>query len=719
MTYRHRALRLVVTISGIGLVAGPLHAEAPAEAEAPTEDPDSIIVTAHGFHEGEISKSDIPLLRTPQAISVVTSDMIRDRGITDLNDALRSVAGISRSSTYGYYDAYTIRGYDTAYDSLYLDGLITHSVAGTNYELAGLERVEVLKGPASSLYGAAPIGGVINLVSKRPREDAFLYAGVATGSYDMIEASIDANVPLDKNGTVLLRVNALFRDQDDFIRFAGKNRRFLAPALTWVIGPDTHLTILGRWQQDHDNPWSPLPAEGTVLPNANGPIPYGFAVNFPGDQKVINNQDRKSIGYIFDHRFSDAVSFSQTLRYTHARTYWNNWLFADAFVDSAYVNGVQQGHIFGYNVYGPFRETDKHFGVDSRMTFKFETGSISHNVLAGIDYRQADTEASEDGGNYDLVTNWLDYLNPDYSFRLIHDPIWAYSSSSKGHQTGLYVQDHIGFGDRLFLTLGGRWDWVTNGGKKDNDFSPRVGANYLITPDISLYASWSRSFSPQFGWIASFDGSPLPNGHGRNIEAGVKLGDAGGTLNGAAAVFDLVRTNVPTADPLHPGFSVVTGEQRSRGFEVEGVWKPAQGWDLSLAYTYIDAKITEDNVIPVGTRLGNVPKHNLYVRGEYQVQAGPLAGLGVNAALQWNSAKVADSTYVLDVDGDGDNDAAFRLPGYVIVDAGLTYRIGDAWRVALNVNNLFDEHYYPEASYYYRVGIGEPRNWRLSVTRSF
>jgi iron complex outermembrane receptor protein len=693
------------------LLAPAAHAQSDAAGE-------DVVVTAQPFREGEISKSEVPLLQTPQAISIVSADMISKRGITDLNDALRTVAGVSRSTTYGYYDAYTIRGYDTAYDSLYLDGLITNSVAGTNYELSGLERVEVLKGPASSLYGAAPIGGVVNLVSKRPREDSFLEAGLATGSYNLIEARIDANTPLDADGTFLFRLNALFRDQDDFVKYAGKNRLFLAPALTWVIGPSTHLTLLGRWQRDHDNPWSPLPAEGTVLPNANGPIPYAFAINFPGDQKVINNQDRKSIGYIFDHKFSDAIGFSQTLRYTDARTYWNNWLFADAFVDSAYVNGVQQGHVFGYNVYGPFRQIDKSFAVDSRATAKVDTGPFSHQILVGVDYRQIDSRFAEDGGNYDLVANQLDYLAPDYTRPLIHDPIWAYAGSTKGHQTGFYLQDHIGFADRLFLTLGGRWDWVVNDGKKDSDFSPRIGVNYLFAPGASLYASWSRSFSPQFGWIESFDGANLPNGHGRNIEAGVKLGNGGSTVTGSAAVFDLVRTNVPTADPLHMGYSVVTGEQRSRGFEIEGGWAPAPGWNLSLAYTYLDAKVTEDNQIPVGTRLGNVPRHNLYVRGEHEVRNGPLAGLGASLALLWNSAKVADSSYSFDADGDGDNDAAFRLPGYVILDASLSYEIHD-WRVALNVNNLLNKHYYPDASYYFRVGIGEPRNWRLSLSRRF
>lgn len=693
-------------------------ASAATAAETQLADASDIIVTAQRFLEGEISKSDIPLIRTPQAISIVTGDMIRDRGITDLNDALRSVAGVSRSSTYGYYDAYTIRGYDTAYDSLYLDGLITYSAAGTNYDLSGLERVEVLKGPASSLYGSAPIGGIVNLVSKRPQEKAFLDVGLATGSYNMIEARVDANTPIDKDGRFLFRLNALYRDQDDFVKNAGKNRLFVAPALTVVFGENTHLTVQGRWQRDHDNPWSPLPSEGTVLPNANGPIPYAFPLGFSGSQKAKNYQDYKSIGYIFDHAFGDALSFSQTLRYTHAKTYWNNWIFATDFTDSAYVDGVQQGHEIGLFVYGPFYETDKSFGADSRLSARFDTGPFRHQVLIGYDYRQLHSRSHDEGGNFGPTFNTLDYLNPDYGQILIHDPGAAYQSASRSHQSGIYFQDQIGLGDRLFLTAGGRWDWVTNDGKKDKDFSPRIGLNYLLTPHIAAYASWSRSFAPQFGWIESFDGTPLPNGHGRNIEAGLKVGSPGSAFSAAAAVFDLVRTNVPSPDPIHLDYYVVTGEQRSRGFEVEAAWAPAPGTNLSIAYTYLNAKVTEDNQIPVGTRLGNVPRHNLYVRGEHVMQEGALKGLGASLAVLWNSAKVSDSSYFYDANGDGLNDADFRLPGYVVVDAGLSYRISD-WRIAVDVNNLLNKHYFPESSDYSRVSIGEPRSWRLSVSRRF
>lgn len=680
---------------------------------------DAIVVTAHALREGEIGKADIPLLQTPQAISVVTAETIRNQGLTSLGDALRGVAGVSRSSTYGYYDAYTIRGYDTAYDSLYLDGLITSSAAGARFELFGLERVEVLKGPASMLYGAAPVGGVVNLVSKRPQDHAFVDVGLATGSYDLMEATLDANAPLNASGTLLGRLTVLVEDADDFVRFSGENRLFVAPSLTWKPGPDTSLTVLGRWQRDHDHPWSPVSAWGSVLPNANGQFPIDFSVNFTGDQRARHNQNRKSIGYVFDHSFTDWLSFSQTLRYTHATTFWDNWMFSDLYVDSNIVDGVEQSHILGLFLYGPFRHTAKDFGVDSRATIKFDTGSLSHQILAGIDYRQSRTRSEEGGGNYDYTKNTLDILDPDYTKPLIHDPSLAYATKSRSRQTGLYLQDHIGIGDRFFLTLGGRFDWVNSDGKKDDAFSPRVGANFIFAPGVSVYASWSRSFTPQFGWQQSYDGKALPNGKGRNLEAGLKVSSPDGRLSGAAAVFDLVRTNVATSDPEHFGFYLVTGEQRSRGFELEGVWKPIDPLTLSLAYTYLDAKVTRDNVIPEGTKLWNIPKHNLFLRGEYEVQEGPLAGLGASLSLLWNSRKNTTLyNSLIDIDGDGDLDSDIPLPSYVIADGGLSYRRGD-WTLRLFVENIFDKRYYSDANDYTRVTPGEPRNWRLALSRRF
>ena len=559
--------------------------------EAQMQPSEDVLITGKAVQDVAAAKTDVPWIESAQAISVVTAGMIKEQGIVRLHDALRGVAGISRSSTYGFYDAYTLRGYDAAYGSVYLDGLTTTSVAGTTNELAGLEQVEVIKGPAAALYGASPLGGIVNLVSKRPRPDSFLEASLSTGSYHFAEGNIDANAALSASGSLLGRVNLLYRDADDFVKYSAEQRLYVAPALTWNMGGATQLTLLGRYQRDRDNPWAPLTAYGTVLPSAHGRLTPKFSVNRDGADRGFVNQDRKQVGYVFDHRFNDATSFTQTLRHTETKTHWNNWIFSDEFVDSEFIDGVQQGHVLGLSIYGPFRQVDHDFGVDSRLNIKVATGLLRHTVLAGIDYKRNTNRFADGGGNFDYTVNTLDILAPRSTLPLVHDPASAYSGSGKSDQTGYYLQDHIGFLDRWFLTVGGRWDHVKTDGQKDHAFSPNVGLNYLIAPTVSLYANWARPFTPQFGWVLDIDGNQLPPETGRNIEAGIKWDSAEGRLSGLASIFQLTRKNVATEDPSNPFFYVVTGEQRSRGLEIEGRWSPSRAWTTSLAYTYLDAQI--------------------------------------------------------------------------------------------------------------------------------
>ena len=315
---------------------------------------DQIVVTGIQLGQANAAKSDVPLIETPQAISVVTADALKERGVTRLADALRTVAGVSRSSTYGFFDAYTIRGYDAAYGSIYLDGILSEAGVGSNNELAGLQQVEVVKGPASALFGSAPLGGIVNLVSKRPQADAFMDMTLSTGSYDLVEGAVDANAPLDKDGTLSARLNLVYRDAGSFVRNSGQNRIYASPSIKWQMAPDTSLTLLGVYQRDRDNPFSPVSGWGTILPSAYGPTPIDFSINNGGAQKAIYNQNRKSISAMFDHRFSDAFGISQTLRYTHRTTYWDRWMFVGGLLDDNVVDGVQQGRTLGRYYYGPY-----------------------------------------------------------------------------------------------------------------------------------------------------------------------------------------------------------------------------------------------------------------------------------------------------------------------------------------------------------------------------
>jgi iron complex outermembrane receptor protein len=724
---RYRCLGYAAATATLVVASGFAHAQqivAAGDSAVDNTAVETIVVTGERIAV-ESGKSDIPLLETPQVISIISADTIRDRGIVDLADALRPVAGVSRSSTYGYYDAYQIRGFDAAYGSVYLDGLISANVAGANNELAELEQVEVVKGPASMLYGSAPLGGIVNLVSKRPKAEPFTDIGLATGSYGLFETTVDANAPLTKSGDLLARVNLVLRESDDFVKFSDRQRVYIAPALTWKIAPATALTLLARYERNRDSPWSPLPAWGTVLPSAHGELPIDFSVN-NADPQAEHNQDYKHIGYVFEHAFSEDLGFSQTLRYTDRKVSWNDWLFAAGFADNLIVDGVQQGHVLSRYVYGPFSEHDRDFAVDSRLNWKIETGPLQHTVLGGIDYWQSRTELVDRGGDFSVNANTIDILDPDYSSPLTHDPLRGYNSASESRQTGVYLQDHIAWGERATLTIGGRQDAADSGDHTDKKFSPRVGATVMIVQGVSIYASWSKSFTPQPGYLM-YGGKALAPETGRNVEGGLKVATADGRLQGTMAVFELTRQNVATEDPAHPFFYVLTGEQRSRGFEFETTWLPLKGATVQLAYTYLDAVVTQDEVFPVGMPLANVPRHNVTLYGEYVLQRGALAGLGVNASYLFNSGKNA-TLYAEDISGehgardgviDGYDDISFfDLPSYSIVDAGLSYKIDD-WQLRLNIDNVFGKRYFPDACCLDRVTPGEPRNWRASLSRSF
>lgn len=684
------------------------------------KDGGEIIVTGRLLRESAaIGKSDIPVLETPQAISVVPQELIEARGVTRLADALRTVAGISSASTYGFYDGYTIRGYDASYSSVYLDGLISETGVGTNQELFGLERVEVLKGPASMLFGQAPLGGLINLVSKRPHDDAFLNVSASAGSWNAWEGTLDANAPLTSDGRVLARLSVLYRDTDSFVRNAGQNRIFVAPAVTWKIGPQTELTVLGRWQRDHDNPYSPLPAYGTVLPGVVS-LPVDFSLNGRGDQRVVNNQERRQIGYVFEHHFSNALRFTQSLRYTYRTTDWDRWMFAAGFIDANGHRTATPTETLGRFLYGPYHTRAKDLALDSRMAADFSTGSIRHAIVGGVDYRQ-NRENFSNGGDYNPLDNPLSLTNPDYDRPLVNLGGAPYADKTRSHQTGLYAQDHMKFGDRFTLTLGGRYDWVDGNGDTSHAFSPRVGATFAILPEAVAYASWSKSFTPQSPGDKQVTGvtgdgtlilASLPPERGENYEIGLKFAPAESAVSGTIALFQLTRQNVETSDPDYPNFFKVSGEQRSRGIELEGQWRPLAGLSLNVAYAYIRGKITRDNDYPVGAELLNFPHHNLTLFGQYAVQDGALKGLYGSLGMTYNSQR--SGSY----QRDASDRTVLPLPGYAIVDAGLGYR-RSGWGIQGNIGNLFDKRYWPSANALTRVTPGMPRNFRITVSREF
>ena len=673
-------------------LAVPLFAQSTAR---PTVE--EVIVT--GYRPGDAttsSKTDVSALENAQAISVVTSDLLKDQGITRLADALRNVAGVSRSSTYGFFDSYQMRGYDAAYGSIFLDGLKNGNVAGEVNELGGLEQVEVVKGPASGLFGAAPLGGVINLVSKRPKSTSFLDVALTTGSYDRFEAAVDGNAPLTESGALLGRVNLIYKDQEEFVDFSSTRRLYVAPALTWRIGDDTAFTLLTRYQRDDLSPWSPVPAWGTILPNQNGRLPASFSVN-DDNERAYYDQESRQAGYEFVHSFSDTIKLSQNLRYEESRDTWERWMFAAGISDDQTT--------IGRYYYGPFDQSTDDFGVDTRINIELQTGPVQHAILSGVDYARSKNRSIQTG-LYDGMANPLPMFPPDYAAPLDPGTDPQFEGSGESRQLGFYVQDHLRFGERLTVTLGGRWDEVESDDQKDRAFSPTVGVTWALTPGASLYANVAESFTPTPSWQTRADGSLLPPETGENIETGIKVASDSYGLSGMISIFQLTRKNVATVDPENMFFYIVTGEQRSRGVEVEGAWTPSDAIDVRVAYSYIDAEITQDNTYPVGLKLPNVPRNNVSVWGKYTVQSGLLENLGMSLGVLYNGDKEFYESQV------------YTLPGYTLLDAGLSYDIG-GWSAQFNVNNLLDERFFPDACCLDRVTPGEPRTWQLRLEKSW
>lgn len=668
-----------------------------------------IIVTTQLLAAPVAAKAEIPMLENIQPISILPQELLSDQGVRRISEALYNVAGVSRSNNYGFFDGFNIRGFNASSGATYLDGLLDDTGYATS-EISALGRVEVVKGPASGLFGQGPISGIVNLVSKRPEKNAFLDLSIAGGAYDFKELTIDANAPLNSSGTLLARLSAVYRDQDFFVNASGQRRIFLAPALTWTPGTDTTLTLLGRYVDDHINPWSPTTAYGTALPNPNGPIDIKLSIN-DAEYPAVQDNDYWSLGYVFDHRFSEAIAIHQSLRYQDFHNSWDNWLF---------ITGISPDYRRVRRAfYGPYSENGRYFRVDTNASARFDTGLLNHYVLMGIDYGW---RSASNFNLYDSSMPYeLDLYEPVYGTLSTHNPaVPSTTYASRTRQRGFYLQDHVKLGDALTLTIGGRWDRATsrviNNGTanpkvSDDAFSPRAGVTVALSDWISLYANYARSFNPQ-GTYRAADGSSLPPERGVNYEAGIKLARKDGSLTGMFTVFELTRTNVATADAVIPNVYVLTGEQRTRGVEAEAGWRPLPGVEFTGAFTYLDARVTADNRLQVGSRLGSIPRYIANIWARYTIQEGALANLGAGVGVHHEGDRMASTASA--VTG---ATAPFLLKAYTLVDGAVFYSFGE-WSAQANVRNVLNKRYFPTGSLT-RTTPGEPRTFIVSISRRF
>jgi len=669
----------------LALAAALIPMAAAAADEARTLD--TVQVTAPiAKDSGTATKTSTSILETPQSISVVTDRQMRDRGIHGVEEAVWYVAG-TRGGQYGddtRSDWMMIRGFSPA---RYLDGLAMVDGAwtgGSRIEPYGLERIDVLKGPASVNYGAMPPGGMVNFVSKRPTEETLREVEVQLGNHDLKQAAFDFGGKLNDSGTLLYRLTGLARNSDNIIDFVHDDRYYLAPAITWKPDEANTLTVLARWQKaDTVEAGGFLPLEGTLEPGANG---RRISRSFFGGEPGTSDYDKtlQSLGYEFSHDFGGGTSFHQNARYSDAKvdaSHANIGLFG---LQDDFIPGSDPDRTLLARYYYPRLDKSNSIALDNNLQFRFATGRAQHTLLAGLDYRRMrDDYASA----FAFGVPPIDAYDPVYGAAL-DVPDFTSRQIQVQSQIGLYLQDQIRI-DRWAVTVGARQDWVgtdtderlggSHAHQSDDKATGRIGVNYLFDNGITPYVGYSTSFQPTVG--TDFNGKAFSPTTGEQIEAGIKYQPPGTQLLATVAAYQITQQNTLTVDPEHTLYSVQQGETRVRGIELEGRWNIGNGFSVYGAYTYTDSEVTRTTAPgTLGKQIALQPRNQASLGADYTFTTGALAGFGFGAGVRYTGSQYGD-IYNL-----------WQTPSYTLWDAALHYDVAQ-WRLQVNAANLADKKY--------------------------
>lgn len=646
--------------------------------------------------QSSVARSDTPSFEVPQAIQVISRQVIDDTGATRLSTLFDYVSGVSRQNDFGgLWDNFSVRGFSGHINTgpnVLRNGFAGNRGYNAPRDLANVERAEFLKGPASALYGSAEPGGILNIVTKKPQFDAAHTAQASAASYDSYRTAFDSTAPL--SDSLAYRMNIAYEDKGSFRDHIDSERVLLAPSFTWQIAPGTVLDYDAEFLR-HEAPMD----RGVLAFNGRvGALPRERFLGEPGDgDTVIENLTHQ---LTLQHELSDnwsgrvGLSYRTTSLEGDSTQVWpsNPMVFVPA--GSTEVRRERR--------YRDYSSDDIAFQSELRGTFR--TGDIAHEVVTGLDsYRFTLDE---------FVTTSVRPL--DYPLD-IYQPVYGQPlpATSNPHtntrevqrSTGLFVQDQISLSSDWRLLLGLRHENFRKQfenrrtgvriSQEDGVTTPRIGLTWLVSPNVSLYTLASESFRPNSG--ASASGATFDPEEGRSKEIGVKYESSDKRYGATLAVFEIEKQNVLTNDPAAPGFSIAAGEARSRGAEIDLSGQLTEQLRAIANYAYTDARITEDNnAALVGARLVNSPRHSGAVLLMYEDDyAGGRFGLGggLNYVGQ-RGGNAADT---------------FSLPGYTTARLMAHWQPRDELRLSLEVDNLFDETYYASSYDIYWITPGAPR----------
>ncbi|MBL0402576.1 TonB-dependent siderophore receptor [Microvirga aerilata] len=650
------------------------------------------------------SKSDTPIEEIPQSVSVIGREQIEDRQVQKVDEALRYTAGVF-AQPFGQdsdTDWFYIRGFDAGQTGVFLNNLplYQYGFGGFYIDPFVLERIEVLKGPASALYGGSASDGLINPVSKRPTTAPLRYVETGVNSWGNGYAGFDFGGALDPNNVWSYRLTGKVSGGSWETEKAEDFRGVIAPALTYRATAGTELTLLGSYQHmDLSHTGGFLPYVGTVVSAPFGRISRRFYYDEPGVD--LYRREQAMLGYEFTHDINEVWTLRQNFRYAHTDSK-ERGPYPYGYLDPAtgFPGPTPVGPDFLlYRIGFNHHTVVNTLSLDNQAEAKFDTGAASHKLLLGLDYKYYNLDHIQaSGGGTPLSAD-----NPVYGAP--QGPTVPYLDQNLTmNQIGFYAQDQIHLGGWI-ATLNGRYDRVVtestdkvgaaNFTENTGEFSGRLGLGYEFASGVTPYVAVSRSFNPVIG--SDFYGESFEPETGQQYEVGVKYKPAFFDGLITASLFDLTRQNTLTADPDHLFFEAQLGEVRSRGFEVEAQANITEGLKAIASVTAYDIEITKDsNAALIGNRPNVVPEFLASGWLDYTVQEGALKGLGFGAGVRY-----VGFSYV-------DNENTLKVPSSTVFDAGIRYTRENV-TVALNVNNIFDREYVSSCDTQYTCNYGAGR----------
>jgi iron complex outermembrane receptor protein len=707
------ALRLSLLSGAAVLALAPASRAAEAPASSSVEE---VVVLA----QRQQYRGDIPLQDLPQSVSVISAQVLKNVNVTRLDAALDLVAGVEHQNNFGgLWDSFAVRGFvgDPNVPSGYLvNGFNGGRGFGGPRDASNIERIEVLKGPGSALFGRGEPGGTVNIITKKPKFTPEGSLQVSAGSYNTYRAEGDYTGPI--NDMIAFRINGAYENADSFRDHLSSEKIVVSPSVVVKFSDSTSLNYeLEIVRQD-----VPFDRGVVAVNNKLGVIPNSRFLGEPGDGQnrveVLGHQlqlaQKLSGDWVamlgLGYRDTSLKGFSSDAELTASRQL--------LFTTGKFLSRQRR-----YRDYGA-----EHLVLRGELDGSFHTGGFLHHVLVGVDAEHFDLDQIQNRFRPPTVAsnpspaahNAVDIFNPVYGRQPV--PGVFQDMIEKQKAWGVYVQDQVDITEQLKLRVGVRYDefdqTITNRltkGKSGQDitaWSPQVGLMYQPSEALSFYASYGKGFRPNSG--SDVSNTPFSPERTKSYEVGAKVQLMDDRLVGTVALYKTKKDNIITTDPVNTGFSLAIGKAESKGVEAELEAKLPAGIQARLSYAYTDAKITDDILdpdfgkpVPAGSPLLGIAKHsaNVLVYRDFELSGDRTFTVGAN--VHYVGKRL------------GETGTNFYLPDYALVKVFASYKATDHIRISADVNNLFDKTYYPASYSRLWVAPGSPRTFTVRVGYEF